>query len=69
MTKKQFSDFEAYLSTLDIQAMQDSIVDELNEREKQMNMSETEALIWRSRSFNAKFTMRMLKEYHNWLNK
>lgn len=65
---KNFDDFKKYVATLDTQAIQDSIIAELNELEKALDMSEIDTLIWRTRSFNAKLTMKMLEEYHNWLN-
>lgn len=65
---KDFSDFIKYIKTLDTQEIQDSIVNELNEYAKQNNIPDEDFFVWHMRSFNSKLTMKMLEEYHNWLN-
>lgn len=65
---KDFSDFVKYTKTLNAQKIQDSIIDELNEYAEQNNIPDEDFFLWHIRSFNYKLTMKMLEEYHNWLN-
>lgn len=66
---KDFSDFKNHIKTLNIQEIQDSIITELNDYATKNNIPEDMFAIWHMRSFNSKLTMRLLEEYHNWLNK
>lgn len=65
---KDFSDFIKYTKTLNMQEIQDSIINELNEHAKENNIPDDQFFIWHMRSFSCKLTMKMLEEYHNWLN-
>lgn len=65
---KNFSDFQNYWKSLDMQQIQDDIINELNEYANKNNISDDDLHIWHMRSFNSKLSMKMLEEYHKWLN-
>lgn len=65
---KNFDDFITYVKTLDTVQMQNSIDAELKSFAEERNMSEEEYFVWNNRAFSFKLTMKMLEEYHNWLN-
>lgn len=65
---KDFEEFKKYWHTMDAQSIQDSIIVELNEYADEHNIPDDDRFIWSMRSFNAKLTMKMLEEYHKWLN-
>lgn len=65
---KDFEDFKKHWSTMDAQSIQDSIIVELNDYAEKNHIPDEDFAIWSMRSFNAKLTMKMLEEYHKWLN-
>lgn len=65
---KDFNEFREFMQTLDRSKIQDQIIDELNQYADEYNIPDDQFLVWHTRSFSAKFTMKVLEEYHNWLN-
>lgn len=64
---KDFEDFKAYLQTLDMLKIENDIRAELTELV--VNIPKDEQTDWLQRSHQFKLSMKLLEEYHNWLNR
>lgn len=60
--KKDFNDFKKTIPNEKSTAISNEIINKLNNSDVELNVVEYQ------RSYNAMFTMKLLEEYHNWLN-
>jgi hypothetical protein len=59
---KDFTDFKATISQEELKNISNEITDKLNKIKPELDIVEYD------RSFNFSITMRLLEEYHRWLN-